>query len=125
MSSKNTLPIGLDGARYPPSLAPGDVCSVLNGDGGYSVVKVLARDPGVVHLRVYKERFGWRPARIDTESLSLGTIHDEDGFGIGHLPLSEGEFGLWEPIVTHRESVSDEELGGYEMWKESGGGVWQ
>ena len=74
---------------------------------------------------VYKEKFKWRPDRADTTHLSLGTIHDSDGFGVGHLPLLEGEFGLWEPVIIRREEVSVEELDGYDIWKESRGGVWQ
>src|SRR5438034_3146824 len=112
--------------QLPPSLAAGDVCSVRSGDGTtYSIAKVLARDPGIIHVRVYKEKFKWRPDRADTTHLSLGTIHDSDGVGVGHLPLSEGEFGLWEPIIIRREEVSVEELDGYDIWKESRGGVWQ
>jgi hypothetical protein len=56
--------------------------------------------------------------------LSLGTVHDEDGFGIGHLPLSARNFAHWEPMIIGHEEVSPEELEGYNLWKESGGGVW-
>jgi hypothetical protein len=113
------------GRRHlPADLAAGDVCSILTGDGTFSIAKVLAREPGIVHVRLYKEKFGWRPERVDTGSLSLGGIHDEDGFGIGHLPLVEGEFGSWEPLIIGREAVQEEELEGYYTWKESGGGAW-
>jgi hypothetical protein len=112
--------------QLPPTLAAGDVCSVRSGSQGkYAIAKVLVRDPAIVHVRVYKEWFPSRPQRIETAALSLGSIHDPDGFGMGHLPLSEGAFGLWEPIVIHREPVTEDELDGYQIWKESRGGVWE
>ena len=111
--------------RVPADLSAGDVCSVASGGDGYGVVKVLAVESETVHVRVYKEKYGWRPERIETAALSLGSIHDPDGFGIGHLPLSRPEFGGWEPVRINREKVADEELEGYRMWQESGGGVWQ
>lgn len=110
--------------RLPPDLGAGDVCSIQSGEGGYVIAKVLARDSGIVHIRLYKERFEWRPERIDTKSLTLGTVHDEDGCGIGHLPLEEGVFGSWGPVIIRREPVVEEELEGYRMWEESGGGAW-
>ena len=61
---------------------------------------------------------------IDATDLSLGTINDEHGFGIGHLPLSARNFARWEPVIIAHEGVSSEELEGYNLWKESGGGVW-
>jgi len=77
-----------------------------------------------VHIRLYKEKFASRPDCIDATGLSLGTINDEHGFGIGHLPLSARNFARWEPVIIAHEGVSSEELEGYNLWKESGGGVW-
>ena len=111
--------------RLPQDLAAGDVCSALSGEGDYVIAKVLARDPGIVHVRIYKERFGWQPTKIDTTSLSLGTVDDDDGCGIGHLPLKEGVFGSWDPEIIHREDVAEDELDGYRMWQEGGGGAWE
>jgi len=106
-------------------LRAGDVCSVRSGREAYAIAKVLARDPGIVHVRIYKEKFQCPPERIRTTQLSLGTIDDTDGFGVGHLPVSEGEFGLWGPVIIGREEISIEELEGHQMWKEAGGGVWE
>ena len=111
--------------QLPADLDAGDVCSVLSEAGGFCIAKVLVRETGVIHVRIYKEKFDWRPERVDTKSLSLGTIHDENGFGMGHLPLSEGKFGRWSPIIMCREDVVDEELEGYGIWSESRGGVWE
>jgi hypothetical protein len=98
--------------------------SVISGDGRYSVAKILALDEDAVHIRLYKNKFPSRPRTIDPSVLSLGSIYDEDGFGMGHLPLSQEGFGNWQPVFLVQTSVSDEELEGYEIWKEDGGGVW-
>ena len=97
----------------------GDLCSVRSGKGGFRIIKVLVREPGILHIRIYKETFATRPKHIGSKPLSLGTIHDKDGFGIGHIPISEVEFNTWLPILILSESVSEEELEGYRYWKES------
>jgi hypothetical protein len=109
--------------RVPPALAAGDVCSIASGDGKFSIAKVLVREPGAVHVRVYSEKFVARPERVDTKTLSLGTIHDEH-IGIGHLPLSDARFGDWRPVVIGNEPIDDEELDGYKEWRDSGGDFW-
>jgi len=86
-------------------------------------VKLLARDEGICHVRVYKQKFGSRPERVDPSKLSLGTIHDKDGFGMGHLPLSDEAFRAWQPVLISKTLVTSEELEGYRMWKEASGGV--
>jgi hypothetical protein len=55
----------------------------------------------------------------------LGTIYDADGFGMGHLPLSRKEFRSWQPVFITRTSLSKEELEGYEIGKQLGGGIWE
>ena len=86
--------------RLPDGLSAGDICSIENGSGGFGIVKILALEPGAVHIRLYKEKFASRPDFIDATGLSLGTVHDEDGFGIGHLPLSARNFAQWEPMIS-------------------------
>jgi hypothetical protein len=111
--------------KLPKELTAGDLCSALSGEGDYVITKVLARDPGIVHIRIYKERFGYRPERINTALLSLGSVHDDEGCGIGHLPLAEGVYGSWQPEIIHHEAVTEEELDGYRIWQESSGGAWE
>jgi hypothetical protein len=103
----------------------GGLYSVISGDGNYSVAKILALDEEAVHVRLYKNKFRSRPQAIDPSILALGSIYDEDGFGMGHLPLSREGFAGWQPIFLTQTSVTEEELEGYEIWKEDGGGVWQ
>jgi hypothetical protein len=97
----------------------GDICSVDNGDGKIGIVKVLAVEPGAIHLRLYKNKFENRPKEINTSELSLGRFGDKDGFGIGHVPLDINGFNHWKPEVLTNEKVTDKELEGYNMWKES------
>lgn len=104
-------------------MCPGALYSV-QGETRFRVVKVLAVEPQVVHIRMYKNKFDGRPERVELNTLSLGTIHDAEGFGIGHLPIAAAEFAAWQPVFIQKGSLSKEELEGYEEWKRSGGGVW-
>ncbi len=95
----------------------GGLYSVANGDGSFGVVKVLVLEPDAVHVRIYKQKFANRPTFVDPQSLSLGGIKDRNGMGIGHLPLSRTTFASWQPFFISQQTVSDEELDGYKMWK--------
>jgi hypothetical protein len=105
------------------SLQVGGIYSTADGKGGYGVVKLLARGDGICHVRVYKQKFTTRPTTIDVNSLSLGKPGDADGFGIGHIPMREAGFLEWQPVLITTSTVTPDELEGYKIWKESGGGV--
>jgi hypothetical protein len=100
----------------------GDLCTVDDGEGFYRVAKILAVDGRGVHVRLYKNRWNERPKSVDTSALSLGNINDKDGFGMGHIPLTKQAFAAWTPVVLGKQEVLKEELDGYEMWKDGGGG---
>ena len=110
-------------ARSVRSFAAGDVCSIKSEDR-FSVAKILAMTGNVVHVRLYKEKFAIRPQSVEMSALSLGSINDPDGFGIGHLPLSRGTFGSWLPTKFQTDPVTDDEFIWVTAWEESGGGVW-
>jgi hypothetical protein len=74
-------------------LSPGQVFSgKWDDDGTYRVLQVLAVDEQAVHVRVYKQRFPERPTEVNRKQLTLGSTHDEDGFGFGILLLRAEEF---------------------------------
>ena len=77
--------------RAPSELFKGAYYSIVDGDV-FSIAKVLKLEPEIVHVRIYKQHFQQRPRSIDPAALTLGTIHDTDGFGMGHLPASAGNF---------------------------------
>jgi hypothetical protein len=106
-------------------LAPGDVCSIRSGESGFGVIKILVVDQHVIHIRKYKNRFPERPQQIDQAGLSLGTINDPDGFGVGHLPVSATGFASWMPARVCRQDVTDEELAGYRYWLEDQASSWE
>jgi hypothetical protein len=109
----------------PSELFEGGYYSIIDGDT-FSIAKVLKLEPEIVHVRIYKQHFPQRPRSIDPAALTLGTIHDKDGFGMGHLPLRLATFMDSEPIFLTHAEVTPEELEGYNLWKESsGGGVWE
>jgi hypothetical protein len=100
-----------------PAVAVGALYSVHDAKAGFRVAKVLVVDERAVHVRVYKNRFEERPVTIDAATLSLGTINDKDGFGMGHLPMTRSAFAAWEPVLLQRGSVEPAELEGYEIWR--------
>ena len=109
----------------PSELFEGAYYSIIDGET-FSVAKVLKLEPEIVHVRIYKQHFPQRPRSIDPAALTLGTIHDKDGFGIGHLPLRLATFMESDPIFLTHIDVKTEELEGYNPWKESaGGGVFE
>lgn len=105
------------------SLQVGGIYSTADGKGSYGVVKLLAYGDGICHVRIYKQTFTQRPTKVDVASLSLGKLGDSDGFGMGHIPLREAGFLEWQPVLITTSTVTPEELEGYMMWKERGGGV--
>jgi hypothetical protein len=100
----------------------GALYSVDDGEGRYVVAKVLGVENGGVHVRLYKNKFQVRPERVEFKSLSLGTIHDKDGFGMGHLPVTHGQFRAWRPVFISDSAVEEGELEGYREWQRGKGG---
>jgi hypothetical protein len=106
-------------------LFEGGYYSIADGDV-FSIAKILKLDSDIVHVRIYKQHFEQRPRSIDPGLLTLGTIHDTDGFGMGHLPLRFSTFVEREPSFLTYSEVQPAELEGYNMWRESSdGGVWE
>jgi hypothetical protein len=99
-------------------LKAGAICTIDDGDGKFGVVKILVIDDEIAHIRIYKNKYDKRPVSIDLKTLSLGSINDKDGFGIGHTPLARKGFEDWKPVIITYEEVNKEELEGYEIWKE-------
>ena len=105
----------------PSELFEGAYYSIIDGDT-FSIAKVLKLEPEIVHVRIYKQHFQQRPRSIDSAALTLGTIHDQDGFGMGHLPLRLASFMDREPIFLTHAEVLPNELEGYNFWKETAEG---
>jgi hypothetical protein len=98
------------------TMGPGDVCAVEWSEEEYRLVKILAIEDGVVHVRLYADKFVDRPLEAGPDVLSHRLIHTS--FGIPHLPLSAEDFAAWVPGVVGHEDVRPEELEGYELWQE-------
>ena len=108
----------------PSELFEGGYYSIIDGDD-FAIARVLKIDPEIVHIKIYKQHFSQRPRAIDPARLTLGTIHDDDGFGMGHLPLRMQTFSEREPAFITHLPVAGDELDGYNMWKDADGGVWE
>ncbi len=98
---------------------------VTTAECPYGILKILKMEEGIAHVKLYKNKYEQIPARVDPESLSVGTIHDEDGFGVGDLPNNESTLASWRPQLLQITLVESEELEGYEIWRESKGSVWE
>ena len=101
---------------------PGALYSVDDGEGHFRVAKVLDVDETGVHIRLYKNKFSTRPVQVQPATLDLGSIHDPDGFGMGHMPLSYSAFLAWEPTFLTAQGLDEDELEGYRYWQEAQGG---
>jgi len=101
----------------------GGIYSIDNGDGHYGVAKLLAYGDGICHVRIYAQKFESRPATVDVSTLSLGKVGSPGGVGLGHLPLREAGFLRWKPVLIIKTAVNPDELDGYNIWKEGGGGA--
>jgi hypothetical protein len=95
----------------------GSICTIENGDGDYGVAKVLAIADGAVHVKIYKNKYKQRPTEIELSTMSMGSITDPDGFGLGHIPLQKAGFDKWNPEVVTNQEVTQDELEGYHLWK--------
>jgi hypothetical protein len=111
VSTRNASSELFEGAYY----------SIMDGDD-FSIAKVLKLEPEIVHVRIYQQLFQQRPGAIDPGALTLGTIHDIDRLGIGHLPLRLATFIDHEPMFLTHAEVEPEELQGYNLWKETADG---
>jgi len=79
-------------------------------DGEYwSVVKVLVVEAEVLHLRFYDYQSQERPSDASLNALD---------WSIGHLPLDPEWWSATNLIHLRTGAVSDDELEGYEMWKQ-------
>ena len=70
-------------------------------DSSMYIVKILALDSFVVHIRTYRDRFNSVPDKLSSDKLQIL---------IGHAPLTIEEFLEDNPKLVKVEIVSDEEL---------------
>ena len=89
-----------------PEVKEGALYRVNDGEGWFRVAKILVVDDGGIHIRLYKNKWKERPQAVDISVLSLGSIHDADGFGMGHLPLARKSFGAWLPMFVQDGQVA-------------------
>lgn len=93
----------------------GGIYCVRGDRGAVRLVKVLALDPGVVHLRSYTNRFSSCPSQVDPKSLT---------WFIGHMPIdAKGFVASDKPKFVMQTQVTEDELAGYREWQKAGAGV--
>lgn len=105
-------------------LVEGGIYSTRNENGSYSVLKILKLDPQGVHVRLYSNQFADHPSKLDEAKLYMAGIDRKPGesLGMGHLPISRRSFATWGIRFVKIAPVKQDELEGYEMWREASGG---
>ena len=96
------------------TIRAGAICTVSNGDGMFGAIKVLLVTNLFLEVTLYKNKYNKRPATIDLSTLTIGTVHDTDGFGIGKVSLSPEGFMNWEPVIVGFIPLTAEE----EEWRD-------
>ena len=102
-----------------PKIKVGSICTLEDGDGKFGIVKVLVIEDEIIHLKIYKNKYDKRPSKIDLRTLSIGSMHDKDGVGVGHSPFDKIGFYGWKPVEIAFETVTKDDLIGYEIWKDN------
>jgi hypothetical protein len=97
-------------------LQVGGLYAGRNADGTWTIMKIIAVDIAAVHIRTYANKFPAPPKDIDPSVLSMGSIHDPMGFGIGHLPIAKAGFLAEKPVLIKVLPVTEEELEGYRYY---------
>ena len=96
------------------TIRAGAICTVTKGDGMFGAIKILMVTNLFLDVTLYKNKYNKRPATIDLATLTIGTVHDTDGFGIGKVSLSPEGFMNWEPVVVGFLPLTAEE----EEWRD-------
>jgi hypothetical protein len=73
---------------------------------------------------LYTNTFSSRPKQINPEDLTISINMDDVGksgfrIGIGHIPLEEEAFRRSKPEFIMKAPVTEEELDGYQIWKQN------
>lgn len=95
-----------------------------NESGRYSVLKILKLDPYGVHVRIYSNQFEQHPSKLDETTLYMAGMDRKpnESLGMGHVPIRRASFASWGARFIKIVPVEQEELGGYQMWKDADGG---
>ena len=84
-------------------------------ENDWKVFKVLLVDGHGVHIRFYQERFREKPQDINCATLTVD---------IGHSPFAFETVAKWQEEFLRQDRVDEQELDGYQEWKEAQGGYW-
>ncbi len=104
---------------------PGDMCSFIDEDGLYGVLKILEisrnqENDAIYSITVYQELFEEDPDEDDIE-----VLHPY----IGHFPIAEKYFLSSEPRHIVQNVVNRRELGGFnewvKLWKKGKAGIFE
>lgn len=98
-------------------LKPGDVCSIENDSASFGVMKILAIEDSVFHIKIYRNKYPQRPEQTEISELTIEPDTANLNFGIPHLALTKNSFSKWKPKFIRNENVTEEEVTFLNIWK--------
>ena len=98
-------------------LKSGDICSIVNDSITYGVIKILAIEDSVMHLKLYRNKYIHLPDQTDLSDLSMEPDTVNLDFGVAHLVVTKHSFIKWKPAFLKHEDVSIDESKTIEDWK--------
>lgn len=100
-------------------LQSGDICSIVNDSTSFGVLKILAIDDTIFHVKFFRNKYSQRPVQIGITELSMEPDTTHLDFGIPHLAVTKKSFLYWQPEFIANEKVTTEELVPYKQWMDS------
>jgi hypothetical protein len=90
-------------------LIEGGVYAQRTGVLRWSAFKILKLDRDVAHIRIYGNKFWRRPN---------DTVLSVLDWSVGHMPISRASVATWSLHLIAVQPVHDDELEGYNIWKD-------
>ena len=108
----------LTGCSKLSGLKEGGIYQYSNGNGTYSVIKILKVESGGVHVRLYSNLFDSPPTKIDESKLYLvgREAKANETIGQADAPWTSSSFSSKNPVFVQQSTVSAQELEGYNDW---------
>jgi hypothetical protein len=96
----------------------GGLYQYKNGNGSYSLLKILKVESGGVHVRLYSNQFDSPPTKVDESKLYLVGREAKANENVGQVdsPWTSSTLSSRTPVFVQQSTVSPQELEGYNEW---------
>jgi len=117
-----------DAWQPPQKVLAGDYYSVMlsdRDDSEFAILKVLAVDRPLIHIRLFAGTYKTRPSDVALEELSMGDmtapISKPDARGVPHEAVREKDFLHWKPVLVGHAELSADEQSTLNAWRTENG----